>query len=174
MRRSLIEFSEAFFVSGATILLVFWLIGQPLQVTGDSMLPTFSDHEQIVAEKLSFKFNRPARGDVVIFRHPDNKRVFAIKRVVGLPGEKIGISGGKVLINGQELPEPYLVDETQTWGNIFLKEDQPAEIPENSYILLGDNRRVSLDSRAWGFVPEEDLIGKPVLVYSPISSFRIL
>lgn len=174
LRRSIIEFFEAFLISALTILLVFWLVGQPLEVTGNSMVPTFQDHEQILAEKLSYRFNSPMRGDVVILRLPENKNVYAIKRIVGMPGEEVELVDGLVFINGKQLLEPYLENNTQTWGNNFLKDGIATVIPENSYLLLGDNRSVSLDSRAWGFISKEDILGKPVLVYAPISNFRLL
>jgi len=138
------------------------------------MLPTYASGEQIFAEKLSLRFGTPSRGDIVVFRLPENKSAFAIKRVIGTPGDQVGLENGEITINGSLTPEPYLAATTQTWGSTFLKDSETLTVPENSYFLLGDNRTVSLDSRTWGFIPEKDLIGKPVIVYSPASSFRLL
>lgn len=173
LKKSFSNFIEVMFISLAIIGLVFWLIGQPLEIVGDSMYPTYKDGEQIIAEKITYKLDYPQRGDVVIFKHPEHDGIMAIKRVIGMPFDKFQISEGKIYINGEEYDEPYLNNVT-TEAKTHLKEGTEYLVPEDSYVLLGDNRRDSLDSRNWGFIKKENIIGKPVLVYLPTQNFRIV
>lgn len=168
----LLDILEITFVGVVVFALTYLFIGQPLEITGDSMSPTFLDGEQIVAEKISGAFADVQRGDIVVFNHPEQEGYYVIKRVVGLPDEMIRISNGRVFINGSTLQEDYL-EEVATEGYGELLEDIDIKIPEKHYVLLGDNRGVSTDSRKWGFIPEEEIVAKSLLVYYPIGSVRI-
>lgn len=143
-------------------------------VSGNSMLPNFHDKEQLVAEKISLNFRPIQRGDIVIFEHPEYPKKLVIKRVVGMPKETIIISQGKVLLDGKPLEEPYVHEQNQTRGKRVIKEDTTYQIPENSYVLLGDNRSNSIDSREWGAVPAENIIGRAFMVYYPLTNFRLV
>jgi len=147
-------------------------LGQLLVVTGDSMYPTLEDEEQIIGERISLNFEEPKRGEIVIFKHP-TVNILLIKRIIGLPGETVKISNGKVYINNKILAEPYLKNQNTKPGE-YVKENTEYEIAENSYFLLGDNREESADGRKWGFLPRESITANALLVYSPVKNFRII
>jgi signal peptidase I len=113
------------------------------------MLPTFQDGEQIIAEKVSVRFEPLKRSDIAIFKHPANPDKLVIKRVVGLPGDSFELISGKVFIDGQNLSETYLTVNMITQGGKFIKENTEYKIPSDSYIFLGDNR-LNSRSRDWG------------------------
>jgi signal peptidase I len=174
LKQTLIEFLTLTFISAGVIVLVFWLVGQPLEISGDSMLPTIKDGEQIIVEKLTIKSTLPQRGEVLIVRHPQNDSVFIIKRVIGLPGEKIKIEDDSVFINDEKLDEPYLQAGIKTIGRSFLGDNTEYMIPQKNYMVLGDNREDSADSRNWGTIELNKIVGRPVFVYYPWKNFRML
>lgn len=167
-----LDFFEILFISVAVFVVVYVFIGQLLEVTGESMLPNFEDKEQIIAEKVSVKFKDLERGEIVIFKHPDYPDKLLIKRVVGLPGETIKLSSGYVYINGEKLIENYTVLAGTTFGGSSIKEDVEYEINNNSYIFMGDNREKSTDSRDWGAISKDLVVGRGVLVYYPLNRIR--
>jgi signal peptidase I len=149
-------------------------LGQLLSITGDSMLPTFANGEQIIAEKASLKFTKLQRGEIVIFKHPHVPDRLVIKRVIGLPEEILKISRNQIYTDNTLLKENYLYKQNSTKGQDVIKEGVPFKIPKNSYVLMGDNRDKSADSREWGVIKEEDIIGRTLLVYYPFKNIRIV
>ena len=133
------------------------------------MLPTFQDKEQIIVEKVSIKYKPLERGEITVVRHPDNQQVFLIKRVIGLPGETIHFNEGDVFINGEILLEPYLNENTLTWGKTYIADGESITLNEDEYVMLGDNRDNSEDSRYWGFVPESHILGQPIITWFSIN-----
>ena len=128
------------------------------------MTPNFEDGEMILTDKISYRFSQPKRGDVIIFQSPTiNKDL--IKRVIGLPGETISIENGEVKVNDKPLTETYI--SVQTPPGAFLAEGQKYIIPANDYIVLGDNRSNSLDSKEWGTLEKKNIIGRAWFVYWP-------
>jgi len=168
------EFFEITAIMAAVIVLCYIFVGQLLEVDGESMFPTFKDKEQLVAEKLTLNYRKPERGEVMIFEHPTIKGELIIKRVIGMPNERILIKGGSVYINDNILMEPYLSENTVTEGNITIKENTEYIIPENHYVLMGDNRGKSTDSRYWGPISIEGMVGRGLFVYFPTGNFRFL
>jgi signal peptidase I len=168
------EFLGLTLISTGTIVMVFWFVGQPLEISGDSMLPNFESGEQVIAEKLSLYNVKPVRGEVMILKHPDYNLVFLIKRIIGLPGDKIRIQNGLVFINDKQLLEPYLNKETKTTEREFLQEDAEYTLASDEYFSMGDNRGESVDSRTWGPTKYEDLVGRPIVVYLPLHNFRLV
>lgn len=143
-------------------------IAQPFIVSGISMVPTFEDAQYLIIDELTYRFAQPHRGDVVIFRYPRDPSQFFIKRIIGLPGETVHISPSGISVTKpdgtvEQLDESYVVNK----GN---GGDQTYTIPLGSYFVLGDNRPASSDSRAWGFVPREDIVGRAFLRLLPIQS----
>jgi signal peptidase I len=130
----------------------------PMKIEGTAMLPNFKDGERVLVQK---NFGEIKRGEIIFFHYPKNITKQYFKRVIGLPNETISIVEGNVFINDKPLDEPYL-DQTynQSKGNL-----QPTKIPEKSYFVLGDNRDNSSDSRSWGTVKEELIVGKHYLTY---------
>ena len=169
-----IDALEIVFVSTGVFIAIYFLVGQLLEITGESMVPTFADKEQLVAEKISMNFKDLERGEVIIFKHPEQNEKLIIKRVIGLPGDTILIKNEHVYINDIMLEEPYLDKDTTTRGKRSIRNDVEYKIPENNYVVMGDNRLKSTDSRDWGFLEEDLIVGRGLLVYYPVSHFRII
>lgn len=152
-------------ISLVIIIPVRYFLIQPFYVKGASMEPNFYDHEYLIIDEISYRFNEPQRGDIVVFRYPRNPQEFFIKRLIGLPGESVMIKDGSVIISsdanpdGFTLAEPYLKDGVKTYG---LNEDM-VKLGENEYFVLGDNRNSSKDSRSFGPVNRSYVTGKVLL-----------
>jgi signal peptidase I len=172
--KNLIDLFELIIIGGAVFAFTYIFAGQLLRVTGDSMLPNFHDGEQIVAEKVTVKFENLKRGDIVIFQHPSNPDRLIIKRVIGLPGETIKLVNGQIFINGQILKEPYLTTESPTLSGNYIKDNVLYTIPTDAYIFLGDNRSNSTDSRDWGPINKNLVVGKAFLVYYPFNELGLV
>jgi signal peptidase I len=129
------------------------------------MEPTLQINDRLIIEKVSYHFQKPERGDIVVFSptaalKAQNFQDAFIKRVIGLPGDKVQVKNGLVYVNGKALAEKYIAEEPNyTFG--------PVTVPPDQYLVLGDNRNNSYDSHAWGFVPRENLIGRAVVRFWP-------
>ncbi len=156
-------------VSLAIILPIRYYLVQPFFVKGASMESNFEDGDYIFVDELSYQFESPKRGDVVIFRYPLDQKEFFIKRVIGLPGETVEIKDNKVIIHNADHPdgfvldEPYLDPGQETLGNSRIKLD------DNEYFMLGDNRLRSSDSRIWGPVNRSLITGKAFVRLWPLN-----
>jgi len=147
------EIVKVVLISLAIILPVRMFLVQPFYVEGASMEPNFYDKEYLIIDELSYRFHAPARGEVVVFRNPDNNKQYYIKRVIGLPGETVEIINGKVSINGKELNETYIDNLSgQSFAQLTVGQDE--------YFVLGDNRPVSRDSRVFQALPKKLIIGR--------------
>lgn len=155
-------------------VLTTYIIANSTVPTG-SMENTIMSHSRVLGSRLTYKFSEPERGDIAIFRYPDDKEegitTYYVKRIIGLPGETVDIVDGKIYINGSDTPldEPYLHEEMDMYGKDHLH----YSVPEGHYFMLGDNRNNSNDARFWKnkYVPEEDLIAKVYLEYFPNPHF---
>lgn len=159
---------ETVVIALAIFVVIYLFLVQPHQVKGNSMYPNFFDGEYILTDKISYRLSLPQRGDVVVFKAPKNHEVDYIKRIIGLPGETVSINNGKVYVNNQLLKEPYLPTDITTSPGSFLYENNKLTVPQREYVVLGDNRSHSSDSREWGTVKKDELIGKAWLRYWPI------
>jgi signal peptidase I len=138
-----------------------------IRVESVSMQPTLYAGDFVIVNKLAYRLGEPKRGDVIVFRYPPApEQEPYIKRIIGLPGDRVTISGGKVAINGEFLEEPYLNVTTNQGGEWI--------VPPDSLFVMGDNRNSSSDSRAWGMVPFENVIGKGLVVYWPPGKWGLL
>ena len=165
---------EVFVVSMSIFIVVYLFLMQPHQVKGNSMFPTYHDGEYLMTDKVTYRFREPKRGDVVVFKAPVNEDFDFIKRVIAVPGDRILIKDGEVYINGEMLNEVYLPEEYDTRGGRFLREGVEMEVPEGSYICIGDNRGHSSDSREWGPVPMENIVGRVFFRYWPLDRFGLV
>ncbi len=165
------------------LFLVINIISARVRVDGISMRPTLEDGEFVLINRLAYRFGDYQRGDIIVFRPPlyppqgfwrsllglpnisDNYEDY-IKRVVGLPGDRVEVAQGVVSINGTALKEPYIAAPPNYSGQWT--------VPEGELFVLGDNRNNSSDSHAWGFLPEQNVLGKAVLVYWPFKNWMIL
>jgi len=152
---------------------IYLFLIQPHQVRGDSMLPSFHNSDYLITNKVLYTFREPQRGDVIIFKFPPMPKEEYIKRIIGMPNEEVEIRDGFVIIynsehpNGFVLDEPYLEKGTRTAGKTAIPDETRIRIPEDQFVVMGDNRSRSSDSREWGFVPRENFVGKGWIRYWP-------
>ncbi|MEB3341744.1 signal peptidase I [Okeania sp.] len=144
------------------------LIAEPRYIPSDSMMPTLEVGDRLVIEKISYKFNPPATGDIIVFQPPQvlerygySKNQAFIKRVIGLPGDTIRVENGIVYINDEPLTENYIAEPPEYILPTSIK------IPEDRYFVMGDNRNNSNDSHVWGFLPRKNIIGKAIFRFWP-------
>jgi signal peptidase I len=162
---------EALEVAIMTLLLfiLVHLVVQNYYVNGPSMRPTLHTSEYILVDKAEYLFSKPQRGDVIVFEFPLDTNLDYVKRVIGIPGDTVTVQAdGQVTVDGVAIQEPYVNDldnpyEPATW-----------KLKSNQYFVLGDNRGDSSDSRDWGTVPAQDIIGKAMLVYWPFNDAHML
>src|SRR3989338_4437361 len=166
---SIIDMLQTIVLAVSIFMVSYLFLVQPHQVKGPSMLPNFNDGEYLLTEKVSYRLGEPKRGDVIIFEAPQNKRDDYIKRIIGLPGETVSVSSGKVYVNGKLLQESYLPADFKTQPGAFLTENLQYKIPYGQYFVLWDNRSHSLDSRALGPIKKKTIVGRAWLVYWPMN-----
>lgn len=142
-------------------------VAEARYIPSGSMLPTLEINDRLIIDKLRYRFTDPQRGDIVVFSPTDalekqNFKDAFIKRVIGLPGDKVEVKGGRVYINYKPIREDYIDDDPQyQYG--------PVEVPDDHYLVLGDNRNNSYDSHYWGFVPRDRIIGRAVVRFWPLN-----
>ena len=158
-----IEIIKVVIISLAIIIPVRYFLIQPFYVKGASMEPNFHDHEYLIINEILYRFDQPQRGDIIVFRYPKDPSQYFIKRVIGLPGEKIKLKDNKVYIYNDELKnyvelneETYLAADVQT----INRGKSEFELGLDEFFVMGDNREASLDSRGFGTVPRRLIIGK--------------
>ena len=146
---------------------------QPFFVKGQSMEPNFYDGDYLIVNEIGYRFSDPERGDVVIFHYPDDPRQFFIKRIIGLPGEKIEIKNNKVTIYNKESSSGFALDEFYLPGSAVILKDYSQELKNDEYYVLGDNRMASSDSRVWGVLEKHHIVGKAWIRAWPFSNFSV-
>lgn len=144
----------------AIILPIRLFLVQPFFVRGQSMEPMFSDGDYLVIDEISYRFRNPARGEVVVFRFPNSPIGFYIKRVIGLPGETVEISDGKVRIYNSDDPQGIFLEEQYLSAGTRTQNDMRLELGLDEFFVLGDNRHSSYDSRQWGALHRAEIIGR--------------
>lgn len=149
-------------------------VAEPFVVSGSSMVPNFHNREYLVVDKVSYRFSEPKRGDVIIFRYPKDTTQYFIKRIIGLPGEKVQIDNGRVKLYNSEHPDGSYIDEPYLPSNdiTFGKEDI-VSLGSDEYFVMGDNRLASSDSRVWGVLPKHDIIGHAFFRAFPLNEFGL-
>jgi signal peptidase I len=163
------EFVEAFVISASVFVVVYLFLMQPHQVKGNSMFPTFKDKEYLLTDKITYKRSEPSYGDVIVFKAPTNENFDYIKRVIAVPGQTVMIKDGRVFIDGQQLVEVYLEDSVNTSAGQFLLEGEGYTVQPGEVMAFGDNRDHSSDSREWGPVPDQNIVGRVFFRYFPFS-----
>ena len=164
--KELVEWIISIIVAAVIAILIKGFIFDIIRVSETSMLPNIHDGDRIVVEKISLYNKNIRRGDIYILDPGVEGRGLYIKRIIGLPGEKLQIKDGKVYINGKQLEEDYLAPGTYTEGNFNLI------IPQNKVFVLGDNREVSEDSRYFGAIPVKNLKGRAVFRIFPFNNMK--
>ena len=191
MRDFIRELIETALLSVA-VFLVLHLSVQNFRVEGSSMVPTLTEGQYIIANKIIYSsvatdsivrflpfvqpsgeggslytFHPPEHGEIIIFNFPSDQSRDLVKRVIGVPGDTIEIQSGQVIRNGEPIEEPYVVNKDR-------RTYDPVEVPENSYYVLGDNRRSSSDSRDWGFLSDKHVVGRAWIGYWPMDKIGVL
>lgn len=161
-RRILLETLETI-VLAIVLFLVINFVSARIRVDGSSMEPNFHNGDYVVVNRLAYRTGDMTRGDVVVFPYPKNPEVDYIKRVIGLPGDRVAVYDGRVYVNGAVIEEPYLLEVP--YGNY-----SEHIVPEGTVFVLGDNRNNSEDSRSWGFLDIDEIIGKAVFRYWPFNT----
>ena len=157
-------------IASVIVFPIRYFLFQPFIVRGESMIPSFKSGDYLIVDEISYRFSDPQRGDVIIFKYPKDATQRFIKRIIGLPNETVEIKDGKVTIYKDSnfvlfvLDEEYLPDDLETEG------DTKVVLGQDKYFVLGDNRDYSYDSRRWGTVPREYIIGKAFLRIFPVKS----
>lgn len=179
-----------FFSPLVMILVLRWAIVEPFVIPSESMVPNLLVHDHILVKKFSFglkipfqdtwlaRWGAPHPGDIVVFKYPSNPSIYYVKRLIGVPGDTIYVSNGHITRNGEQIPiekqnEDYLFQETQgtkRYQTLLHSEasdsdTQEYKVPEKQYFMMGDNRDNSSDSRVWGFVPEQNLVGRAWMIW---------
>lgn len=166
-----LEIIKVFLIALAIVVPVRYFLVQPFYVKGASMEPNFHDHEYLIIDEITYRLGKPERGDVVVFKYPRNPKQFYIKRVVGLPGETVNIEDGSVYITDSE-GEKIKYDES-AYLDQSVKTQQynysEVRLNEGEFFVLGDNRTASYDSRHFGIVTSEYLVGRALLRVLPLS-----
>jgi signal peptidase I len=148
------------------MFLVIRFAVQNFNIEGTSMEPTLHNTELILVDKWTYLFHPPARGDIIVFVAPPDPSQDYIKRIIAIPGDKITIIGTTVIVDGDTLKETYVAPRNQ--GNPYAYKQISEVVPPNHYFVMGDNRNGSSDSRNWGYVPRQNIIGRAAFVYWPL------
>ncbi|MFH1187208.1 MAG: signal peptidase I [Candidatus Levyibacteriota bacterium] len=171
----LLDSLQTFLMAAAVFLVIYIFLFRPFEVKGASMFPNFHDKEYVLTNLISLRFEDPKLGDVIVFKSPTDVEKDFIKRVIGVAGDTIEVKNGVVYLNGSLLDESaYLNPDIKTYSGTFLKDDIPVTVSADEFFVLGDNRMYSSDSREWGFVKKDAIIGKSLFVYYPLDDMRLI
>lgn len=159
VKKEIVEWVKALIIAGLIALVVRTWIIEPYRIPSGSMENTLLIGDFLFVNKSYFRFHKPKRFDIVVFKFPKDRRTNFVKRVIGLPGEILEIKNGHTYINGKEIAEPFIKEPMK------MAYFPPTYIPKNNYFVMGDNRNNSYDSRYWGFVPKDLIRGRPMFIY---------
>src|SRR3989344_3036212 len=162
---SIWEIVEVVFISLVTVFIIRTFIAQPFLVSGASMEPNFQNGNYLIIDEVTYRFREPERGEVIVFRYPKDPSTYFIKRVIGLPGDRVLVRGSEVWVYRDN---KEIFHETGTVGGVDELMD------EDEYFVLGDNRYNSFDSRNWGPVPKKDIIGLVRLRVFPLNELELV
>lgn len=169
-----VEFIETIVIFGAIFAAVYLFVAQFHKVSGNSMVPTMKSGDYLITEKISYRFRDPKKGEIVVLKNPRDESQDFIKRIIAVPGDTIKIANKTVYINGELQKEPYLPPGTDTPSGNFVTEGADIKAGTNQYFVFGDNRSHSSDSREWGPVTKEEIIGRAFFRYFPFQSLGLL
>jgi signal peptidase I len=168
---ALLHWARDLIFSVVLAVIVILFLYQPVKVEGTSMMPTLDDQERIFINKFVYRlhFGKIDRGDTVVFWFPGDPTKSYIKRVIAVPGDRVEVNQGAVIVNGQALVENYVPEEYRDQSTMTER-----TVPTEEYFVLGDHRSSSNDSRAWGMVPRRYIYGKAVFIYWPLDKMGVL
>lgn len=167
------ETSETVIIALAAVIVIRSFVAQPFLVSGASMEPNFHNGNYLLIDEITYRFRAPERGEVIIFKYPGEKKEYFIKRIIGLPGETLTIADNQITISPPNQPsfvlaENYLPEATRTFG------EKTTTLAANEYFVMGDNRGNSFDSRSWGPLTEDNIVGIARIRLFPFSQATLL
>lgn len=169
------EWTESILIALILALLLRTFIVQAFKIPTGSMRPMLTEGDRILVNKFIYRFKSPQRGDIIVFKFPNEPKKDYIKRLVALGEEEVEIRNGNIVINDTLIEEPAIFKERYYYNRgEFGREDTKAKVPEGYFYVLGDNSASSKDSRYWGFVPRKNLIGKAFVIYWPLTRIGVI
>lgn len=174
MKALIREYAESLIIALILALIIRTFFVQAYKIPTGSMNPTLVEGDRILVNKLIYRFRKPERGEVIVFKFPENPRLAYIKRLIGLEFENLQIHNGKIYLDTEPIKSEQLMMPFYYNRGDFGKTGEKISVPAKSFYVLGDNSANSRDSRYWGFVPEENLIGKAILIYWPPHRIRLI
>jgi len=170
--KKILDSLEFYIFAGFFFIIIWYFVLSPRAIDGVSMWPYLENSDFILVYKLQYLAKDPQRGDIVVFKHSESQDY--IKRVIGLPEETVTIQNGTVYINGIALTESYLDSSVRTQPESTIREGVPYKVPADQYVLMGDNRPFSTDSREFGAVPKEFIEGRAMVVWFPPKDSKLI
>ena len=170
---SLLEVLEIAVIAVGAVFIVRTFLVQPFLVSGTSMVPTFSNGDYVLTDELTYRIRPPERGEVVVFHDVSDYSTYLIKRVIGLPGETVIVKNNTITIKNQQHPDGFVLSEPYLPTGLVTSGDGTWALSSSSYMMFGDNRPVSYDSRSWGPLPANDIVGLVRFRLWPLSAIQI-
>ena len=175
----ILEFVQSIVLALSVFVLLYLFVAQPNEVKGSSMVPNFTNGEYLLTDKLTYQFREPVRGDVVVFKAPASEPCAVdeceyIKRIIGVPGDRVMVKEGKVYLNGELLNQNFLPADYVTDPGSFAQEGVEVTVPEGYYLPFGDNRSYSRDGREFGPIKRNLILGRAFFKYFPLSSIGLI
>ncbi len=167
-----LEMAEMALIAIAAVFIVRAFLIQPFLVSGASMEPNFSNGDYLVIDEITYRFREPVRGEVIVFRSPGNNSSYYIKRVIGLPGERVTVRSGAVTVYSGDLKDGFQVPENYLPVGLKTSGDLDVTLKSGDYFVLGDNRNFSFDSRSWGPLSKNGIVGLVRLRLWPINEVK--
>jgi signal peptidase I len=174
-----LDIIETLVIALSIFLVIYLFLVQPHQVNGQSMVPNFQSGEYVLTDKISYNFGDPQRGEVVVFHAPPAAHCPKgtgcdfIKRVLGIPGDRIAVKNNGIYVNSVKLAEPYIPEDFETEAGDYTR-NRTITLGPNEYFVCGDNRPYSSDSRAWGPIPKQNIVGKAFFRYWPPEAMGLI
>lgn len=170
---AVLEFLKVAILAGLTIVAVRYFLFKPFYVKGASMEPNFFDHEYLIIDELTYRLRAPERGEVIVFKYPENPKEYFLKRIVGLPGERLKIASGRITIYNDAHPEGVEVNEAYLPGGLITVGEKTTTLGKDQYFVFGDNRPNSYDSRGFGAIDKSVIVGRAWFRGWPFSRAQI-
>ncbi|NQU73111.1 MAG: signal peptidase I [Candidatus Omnitrophica bacterium] len=173
VKREIKEWAESIIIAFILAMIIRTFVVQAFKIPSGSMRPTFIEGDRILVNKFIYRFKKPERGDIIVFKYPEDMKKDFVKRLIATPEETIEIKDGNVYIDNQLVEDPYVIREIFYYNRgQYGKTARKIAIPPDSYYVLGDNSSSSRDSRYWGFVPKKNLLGKAFFIYWPLNRIK--
>ncbi len=169
---SVLEVFEIALVAVGAVFVIRSFLVQPFLVSGSSMVPNFKNGDYLLVDELTYRFRSPERGEVVVFRYPNDQSTYFIKRIIGLPGERVVIKDSKITVYNGASSGGFVLAESYLPKSVYTNGDEEFKLKEGQYLTLGDNRSYSFDSRSWGMLPRSDIVGLVRLRLWPITALQ--